>query len=460
MSTKKDVSRRDFMRNAARVAAGITVGAGAVHTAKADVYKRILPASVLGANEMIRTGHIGVGAMGTANLRFAMQRDDMMPIAVCDLYLPRRKRAQQNARAKNPNATDHHDYREVIDNKDVDAVVISTPDHWHAMTAIAACNAGKAVYCEKPVATTVEEGQKMLEAARRNNTVFQCGTMQRSGQTFQEAVELVRSGHIGKVARVETWYADGLAIEGIGDPPDGDPPQYCDWEFHQGWVEHKPFNENRWLYNFRWFWDYAGGKVTDWGVHLVDIALWGMGGDPKFKTVTAQGGKYIVTDNRTTPDTIEVLWEFDDYILSFSNRVYTSFPNAGGREHGIAFHGHLGTLRVDRNGYDVIPCSNKTISEETAPSCEPREARATAESNPAHWQNFADCIRSGERPICDIEVCHNTTTVCHAGNAAFLARAQLTWDAANERFTGEPAAAVEQANAFMYRPYQNGYSLA
>ena len=430
----------------------MAAGAAAVqHTAKADVYKSILPGSVLGANERIRTGHIGVGGMGRADLMFCLKRDDIQPIAICDLYPKQIARAGAMLRQKFPDFTTHHDFRDVLDNKDVDAVVIATPDHWHCLATLHAADAGKDIYCEKPLSTTIEEGRAMIDAVRRNNVVFQGGTMQRSGKQFQDAVALVQAGHIGKVARVETWIHDNESIDGIGMGED-DIRKYpgCDWPFHQGWTEHRPFNTNRWIYNFRWFLDYSGGKITDWGAHLVDIAIWAMGQEKQPKSVVAKGGKFVLRDNRTTPDTLEVLWQYDDYVLSFSNRVYNPYLPGGHRGHGILFHGTKGSLIVDRGGYRVIPSPQNG-------GCEEKEGGA-AQMNEPHWENFVECVRSRKDPICKVETLHNTTRTCHMATCSFVAGTELEWDAENERFKGT-GAEVRAANDWAYRKYLNGWSL-
>jgi predicted dehydrogenase len=449
---RASVSRRDFIRKGAAVAAGAVLGASASRRAQANpmLYKSIFPSTVLGANERILTGHIGTGGMGRANLGFVLQRDDMQPIAVCDLYSKNLERGAAIVKQKYSNFTTHHDFREIIDNKDVDAVVIATPDHWHCLCTLYAADAKKDIYCEKPLSTTIEEGRAMVEAVRRNNVVFQGGTMQRSGEHFKEAVELVRSGYIGKVSRVETYAHDDMTIEGIGMGSDV-MPEGCDWIFHQGWVKHQPFNTNRWIYNFRWFLDYSGGKVTDWGVHLIDIALWAMGDDKEPKKVTAVGGKWVVKDNRTTPDTLDVLWEYDDFTLSFSNRVWNNVRPQGYKDHGIIFYGTLGMLRVDRGGYEVI-------SQPQNGGCKPVQ-RSGGPMNEPHWENFAQCVRTRQRPICDVEILHHSTRTCHMGTCAYVAGATLEWDPKRERFRGKDTKAVKKANAFAYRPYLNGWSL-
>lgn len=449
------VSRRGFMKNAAGIAAGAALGAAAVsNVAKAQTgaYKSILPSTILGANEKVLTGHIGIGGMGRSNLGFCLMRDDIQPIALCDTWHRNLDRASAMLSQKFEDFSRHHDFREIIENDEVDAVVISTPDHWHCLPVLYAVDAGKDIYCEKPISTMIAESRAMREAVNNSDVVFQGGTMQRSGEHFQEAVQLIQEGYIGDIARVETWTHDNTPLEGIG-MGDDDISNYegIDWEFHQGWTEHKPFNTNRWIYNFRWFLDYSGGKITDWGAHLVDIAIWGMGQDKDPKSVVAQGGKYLMQDNRTTPDTLDVLWEFDDYILSFQNRVYNPHLPEGHNEHGIMFYGTLGTLRVDRGGYEVTSFPHNG-------GCEPIQ-RGASQMNEPHWQNFVDCIRSREKTIVDVDVLHKSSVLCHMGTSAYVAGTKLNWDPATERFTGNDTEAVKVANDFAYREYQNGWSL-
>jgi predicted dehydrogenase len=452
------LNRRAFLSSAAALAAGATVGVGVQKTAKADIYKSILPSTVLGANEMIRTGHIGMGGQGRVDMSQVLKRDDMQPIAVCDIYPKNLKTAEAMAKSKNKEATvtTYTDFRELLANKDIDAVVIATPDHWHCLPVLYAVEAGKDIYCEKPLSTNIAEGIAMVNAVKGSKVVFQGGTMQRSGEHFQEAVKLVQDGYIGKVARVETWIYDKDPIKGIGHG-ETDISKFPDidqstWELYQGWTEHQPFNMNRWIYNFRWFLDYSGGKMTDWGAHLVDIAVWGMGQEKQPKSVTCLGGKYVVQDDRTTPDTLDVLWEFDDYVLSFQNRVWNQYTPKNHHEHGIAFHGTLGTLVVSRGGYNVYPVDNNE-------GCEEKSATESLLMEP-HWQNFADCIRSREKCIVDVETLHNTTRLCHMGTTCYaVGGAKLQWVPESQNFTGGDTGAVEKANAFAHRPYQNGWSL-
>ncbi len=465
------MNRRNFIR-----AAGAGALAGfAAKRAHASVYKSILPSSVLGANDKILTGHIGTGGMGRANLGFVLRRNDIQPIALCDCHPANLDRGAQMASQKFPEFDQHHDFRELLENKDIDAVVISTSDHWHCLCTLYAADAGKDIYCEKPLSTTIEEGNAMVDAVNRNNVVFQGGNMQRSGAHFQEAVRLVQAGHIGDIARVETWSHDNTTLDGIGMGDDDMSNYPVDWEFHQGWVEHRPFNTNRWIYNFRWFLEYSGGKITDWGAHLIDIGLWAMGEEKQPSRISAQGGMYMMKDNRTTPDTLEVAWEFEDYLLTFSNRVWNPQLFEGTQsDHGIVFYGSLGLLRVDRSGYEVIPFPNNG-------GCEPVQGGGGPINEP-HWQNFVDCVRSREKPICDVETLNNTTRICHMGTCAYVAGARfasgaemkdgelpdeapisggamIEWDHDTQRFVGGDTEAVKKANQWAYREYKNGWSL-
>jgi predicted dehydrogenase len=459
MSKKSDVTRRDFMRDAAKVAAGVTAGSAvATKTARADVYKSIMPQSVMGANEKIITGHIGVGNMGKRDLQFVCMRDDMQPIAVCDLFPKFTQQASQIiASTGRPAPTEHTKFEEVIANKDIDAIVIVTPDHWHTVPALMAVEAGKDVYCEKPLCTTIEEAKAIRAAVHEKKAVYQSGTMQRSGPFFQEAVQMIQEGYIGKIGRVECWNNDHSTVEGIGKPPDEEPPSWLDWERYIGWTPKVPFNKNRYIYNFRWFKDYSGGKITDWGAHLLDVAIWAMGDEKPIRRVTAASGNLILQDNRTTPDTLDTFWEFDDYILSFSNRAWSpdwlEDTDLGSPGHGIFFHGTLGSMRVDRLGYQVYPFRDNG-------GCEAKAVRDALEMdmNTGHWQNFAECVRTRKDPICNVDVAYRTVVTCITGKCAYIANAKLEYDAENDTFVGD-SEAVKLANEWAYRPYQNGWKL-
>ena len=442
------VSRRDFIKAGAAAAGALAAGGAA---AQSSVVKNIFPASVIGANEKILTGHIGLGGMGKRDLQFALMMDELQPIAMCDLWEQHREQGADITEGKFARPTTHERFEEILENKDIDAVVIVTPDHWHTIPSILACEAGKDVFCEKPLTTTIGEGRPVIEAVRNHKRVFQCGNFQRSGQHFQEAVQMVRDGYIGKVARVETWIHDSEKPEGMGNPPAMDVPPGLDWNRYLGWTQRVPFDPNRFIYNFRWFLDYSGGKMTDWGAHLIDIVLWAMGEDNPPLEVMGLGEKYVLTDNRTTPDTCEVLYRFKDYMLSFSNRVYNGVvtPN----RYGIKFHGSLGTLYIDRTRYDVVPAFRDSLEPKTV------EGVLEGDMNVAHWRNWVDCIKSRQDPISFVESAFNTAKVCHMGTAAYVAGGRLQWDDAKLKFECGDKDAAKRANEFAFRPYQNGYSL-
>ena len=264
-----------------------------------------------GPNDRIRVGCIGVGGMGRLNQRDFQRMPEVDVVAVCDVWDHNRDRAVENTGGK---ATPYKDFRELLDRQDVDVVVIATPDHWHAPILIAACEAGKDVYVEKPLSHTLQEGRKMVEAARRHHRVVQMGTQQRSGAHYQEAVDLIRSGKLGKVTRVHCWNYENETPAGIGNFPPGYVPDGLDWDMYLGPAPRVPFQANRFIYNFRWFWDYSGGKATDWGTHHLDIVQWAMNVKGP-RTAYAAGQKRVVQDDRETPDTLEIIFEYPEFIL-------------------------------------------------------------------------------------------------------------------------------------------------
>lgn len=437
------MNRRQFLATAAAATASAAAGAS-------PLIKNIFPSRVLGANERIHTAHIGLGAMGRMNLGAALGHPEVQPVAVCDLWPPHLDYGAEAVASSGITPTKHIYHEEIFDLPDVDAVVISTPDHWHTIPAIQAAQAGLDMYCEKPLATTVREGQAIVKAVRENDVVFQAGTLQRSGDHFKRAVALIQSGHIGEVGHAETWIHMPLPPTGIGTKPDEAPPEGLDWARYLGWTPQVPFNWNRFLANFRWYLDYSGGYMTDWGVHLIDIVLWAMGDAPKLRGVAAAGGKYVLSDDRDTPDTLDVVYDFDTYSLKFCTRAYNGMPPYGTNNHGMDFYGTLGTLRLNRNGFWVIPNGDS--------ACEALTSEGS-EQHRAHWQNFVDCVKSRQRPVCDVETVHRTTTLCHLGTAAWVAKARLAWNEDTGRATSGDPEAEARANAFLFRPYENGYTL-
>jgi predicted dehydrogenase len=385
------------------------------------------------ASDRIRIGLIGCGGISAGDTNAFLAHPEPEIAAICDVDDAQIKKTLERLDKlgrKRPDTV--KDFRRIIDRKDIDVCLICTPDHWHALPAIAAVKAGKDVYVEKPLAPTIAEGRAMRDAAREHARICQMGTQWRSGEHFQEAIELIQGGKIGKVRQVRCWaYLDW--IKDIGNPPDGPVPPGVDYDMWLGPAPARPFNPNRFHFNFRWFWDYAGGLMTDWGVHLLNIALWGMG--PEWpKSVISSGGKYALQDNSETPDTQITVYDFPSYTLIWEHQVQCGLgPDR--REHGMAFTGSEATLIVDANGWEVIAEPKKRGMIEMK-----RAARAGEQMRANHARNFLDCVKSRKPPVENLDIGHHVSTVAHLGNLALRAKSRIEWDAQAERVLGNDAA--------------------
>jgi len=387
------------------------------------------------ANSRVRLAFIGVGRQGRGLMGSFLKHADAEIVSLCDVYKPNLDEAaaflaRRGSQGSAPEQV--ADFRRILDRKDIDAVVVASPDHWHALHAIMACQAGKDVYVEKPSSLVVEEGQKMIEAARRYNRVMQVGTQQRSSVHFQKAIDVVRSGRLGKITIVRTWHLGNTTPDGIGNPPDGQPPAGLDWDAWLGPAPMRPYNANRFgvrsdrYSTFRYFWDYAGGMMTDWGVHVLDIALWGIGTKGPL-TVSATGGKFCQKDNSETPDTLAVTYAFPGLVCTFEHRSC----NGRGIEsqgYGTEFHGTEATLYVNRAGYEVFP-ENRRVDNKNVPRAEAEQGKTSNDPGESHTRNFLDCIKSRQAPICDIAVEHNSTALCLLGNVAYRTGEKFQWNA-------------------------------
>ena len=301
----KPITRREFIRTLAAFST----------TAALSSFR------VLGANDRVRLGFIGLGNRGDQVLDAFLKQSDAEVVAVCDIYDPYLDFAAQKI---GTNLKRFKDYRQLLALKDVDAVIIATPDHWHALQTIHACEAGKDVYVEKPTSLRVAEGGAMVEAVKRHGRVCQAGLNRRSSAMCREAAEFVRGGGLGKVTGARCFHIQNEWPKGIGKPPDSAPPAGFDWEAWMGPAPKVPYNRNRGLYQFRWFFDYSGGQVTNMGIHYLDMIHWALGVNAPL-AVTAMGGKFAVEDNREIPDTMEALWHYPGDTLV----TYTQF-NANG----------------------------------------------------------------------------------------------------------------------------------
>ncbi|QQS47776.1 MAG: Gfo/Idh/MocA family oxidoreductase [Acidobacteriota bacterium] len=431
------MTRRDFTRNAA--AAGLTTA--------------VSSSRILGANDRVRLGFIALGNRGDQVLSAFLTHKDCEVTAICDLYQPYLDFASKKIGTSPRQAKD---YRQLLEMKDVDAVVISTPDHWHALQVIHACQAGKDVYIEKPLSLCVEEGRKMVLAASRYKRVTQVGLQRRSSKFVSEAAEIVRTGGIGKVTAVRAFHIQNEWPTGIGNPKEVRPPAELDWEQWLGPAPRKPYNRNRTFYRFRWFWDYSGGQLTNFGVHYMDVIQWALGENAP-AAVTAMGGRFAgMQDNREIPDTLEVLWTYPKGTLVTFSQFNANSQPAGVNSGQIEFRGTTGTLYLQNNGYLVVPeetrkhdfpvnnpvdrAGARPWRTELEKQIEPSSGKGDGDATALHARNFLDCIKSRARTNCDLETGHRSTSGPLIGNIAYRMKAYLEWDGPNEKFTNNNAA--------------------
>ena len=448
---RDDINRRDFIKRAALTSAGVSLSMAGFSTT-----------NVLGANDRIRLGVIGTGRQGIDDMKNFMHHG-VEVAAVCDVFQPN---LDKGLAAAGGTAKSFKDFRNVLDEKDIDVVLVGTPDHWHPLPVVEACKAGKDVYVEKPICVAVEEGQKMVAAARKYNRVVQVGLWQRSNLHFQKAVELVQSGVLGKVSFVRTWNYGNSFPNGQGTYPDSDPPAGLDWDFWLGPAPKVPYNfqrfgvaDNRWS-TFRYFYDYANGWPGDWAVHLMDIVQWAMQTDGP-TGITAIGSKHFIKDNTETPDTLQITWEYaanpttgaKPFIATYENRECNgnSMYKHG---YGIEFHGTDATMFLDRDGFEVFPepvaagdyrevhrPAGGQMEREEIGKAPVMKMERVDDGLLMHVGNMLECMRSRQHPQSDIEYGHHSTTGCLLGNVALRSKEHIEWDVANQKLTkGSPVA--------------------
>ena len=446
-----DLSRRHFVR-AASAATALSYG------------------RILGANDRVRMGFIGLGNRGDQVHDAFLEFGDSQTVAICDLRSDYLDLAAKKSRAT---PTRYKDYHKLLDDKNVDAVVIATPDHWHALMFIDACSAGKDVYVEKPFSLTVHEGRRMVETAERTKRVVQVGLQRRSSKMLQEAAEFVRSGGIGEVSVAKGFHLQNEWPNGIGNVPDGPPPTPEEWDMWLGPAPKVPYNKNRTYYRFRWFYNYSGGQLTNFGVHYVDMLRACLGQDSP-KAVTAMGGKYVIKDNREIPDTLEVLWEFPaahgSTLMVFTQyNANNAAANPSNAE--LELRGTKGTMYLDLDGWEVVPQkftqvevpARTPVDRQTERSYGPSR-KTTIEAkkvqgrvdNQAHARNFLDCVKARNvKTNCDALTGHLSTVPPLIGNIALKTKSYLEWDPKAEKFTNNAA-----ANKFLQYQYRAPYKLS
>jgi len=402
-------------------------------------------------SDQLNIGAIGINGMGWSNVQAALKVPGVNLVAVCDIdknVITKRLAELGKTKVDVTKIKIYDDYRQLLAQKDIDAVIIGTPDHWHALIMIHACEAGKDVYCEKPVGNSIIECNTMVAAQQRYNKIVQAGQWQRSQQHFQDAINYVHSGVLGNIRTVKVWCYQGWMKPGPV-VPNSTPPAGVDYKQWLGPAETREFNSSRFHFNFRWFWDYAGGLMTDWGVHLLDYGLLGMKADLPI-SVVGLGGRFAYPDlYEETPDTLTTLYEFDKFNMVWDSAM--GIDNGSyNRDHGIAFIGNNGTLILNRNGWEVIE-ERQSKSKVMMPL-----QKSMDNGVEKHWVNFVGAVKSRNTADlhCPIQAGAHVATVAHMGNISFRSGQKLLWDKAKGGFTDD---AINQK--YLMKEYHNGYIL-
>jgi predicted dehydrogenase len=421
---QQGINRRQFLGSSAANAAAAVgmVGVGLAAAAEGTL-----------ASNRVRLGMIGVRSQGLELAKTFAGFRDVEIAAVCDVdekVLASAAEAVESIQ-KRP-ARKVGDFRRLLDDKSLDAVVIATPDHWHGPMAVLACAAGKDVYVESPLALTIDEGRLIVGAAKKHSRVVQCGLQQRSGQHFISAVNFVRSGRLGTVRMARAWCVHRR--KPIGHKADAPVPSGVDYALWLGPAPQRPFNPNRFHHNWHWYWDYGTGELGNWGVHLLDVARWGLDVELPAR-ISSTGGKHYFNDDRETPDTQIVQFAYPGRTtIVWEHRLWTNHGMEG-RSAACAFYGEHGTLIVDRGGW-------KVYGQKDAPSADASNLLET------HCRNFLDSLKTRKTPAADVETAATSSALCHLGNIAHRVGREVAFDAATGCFVRDDA-----ANAFLcYEP--------
>ena len=425
------LTRRDFVR-AATVAA---VGASA--------------SRVRGANDRLRLGFIGVGNRGSQLLAATLSNPDVEVVALCDVYEPYVK--QQAAKVGGPVDT-YRDFRELLDRDDIHGVLIATPDHWHAIQTIMACESGKDVYVEKPLSVTIREGRRMVEAARRYRRVVQVGTHRRSSTLPPQLRQLVQDGVLGHVTVARCYRISNMFPHGIGRAEDCEPPEGLDWDLWLGPRAYRPFSPTIAPYKFRWHSPYSS-QVANWGVHYLDAIRWVLGEEAP-RSIVALGGRFAVDDLRDIPDTMEAVFELPSGCLLVFGQ-YEASNNPALRSGEIELRGPLGTVYASERSFEVLPEQAGQFGK-PEPVADARTVKGLdGDLTALHIRNFLDCMRSRETPNADVEVGHRSTTFPLLANVALAERARIEWDPKHERILS-PASANKHLHYEYRAPWKLG----
>ncbi|WP_186758007.1 Gfo/Idh/MocA family protein [Echinicola salinicaeni] len=437
-------SRRRFIQNTLLASAGMAMP----NILSAKEFGQFTRS--VGANDQINVGLIGAKGMGWSNMNSFLKMPQVNCVAIADVdqrVLDQRAEDVVKLRGKKPKL--YKDYRKLLEDKDVDVVINGTPDHWHCLVLTDSLAAGKHAYTEKPLANSIEECNIMVKAQERYGKLVQVGQWQRSGNQYDDAIKFVQSGQLGNIRLVKAWAYQGW-MKPVPVKPNSAVPAGVDYDMWLGPAPKRPFNENRFHFNFRWFWDYAGGLMTDWGVHEIDIALFAMGVSAP-KSIMASGGKFAYPDDASeTPDTLQTVYEFDGFNMLWEHATGIDGGNYGYTE-GIAFIGNNATLVVNRGGWEIIAekKGGKPVIEGMA--------RVKPEGNALdkHTRNFIDAIAANDESMlhCGIKTGSVAAINAHMGNIAYKTGQKVYWDAEKGLFTDK------EANKLVSAHYHNGWEL-
>ncbi len=435
--TRRTTTRREFLGAASCAGVGL-FAAGA--------------AASPGPNDTINLGLIGCGARARQLLPSFQKASGTRVVAVCDVNSRRLAEIRQISGGEKVRA--YHDYRKLLEDKDVNVVIVATNAHWHVLCTIHACQAGKDVYVEKPLSNFIGEGRFAVEAARKYDRIVQIGTQQRSRAHYRKAVEIIRSGRLGEISEVKVWDCDNW-FPGRGSPPDCDPPKELDWDFYVGPSPMMPYNPNCYYgYGYDWFKISGGGHQVAWGVHHFDIVHWAMGVRWP-KAVSAGGGKFAFPDdNRQWPDTFSAIVEYgpgpvakNGFVLNYSMRIGCRHIR---RSHAKCFFGTEATLQIDRSRYTIVGETPRGGKKSV-----PDEEILASDDECHHTQVFLDNVRNHKKPFADVEAGFYSTNVGHLMNVSYEVGRKIRWDGQRDRVADDP-----EANALVHRKYRPPWKLA
>ena len=433
--------RRNFLRSASILTGGLWLSPSIV-----SARSKISP------SDQIRVALIGCRNMGFEILRHHLTLPEVRCVALCDVdqnVLEEKLKAVETATGTRPEG--FNDFRKLLERQDIDAVIIGTPDHWHCLIAVTACQAGKDVYVEKPMANSIGECDLIARAGSHYNRIIQVGQQQRSGPAFVESRDLVKGGHLGKIRKVNIWSNFNY---GLGNPPSPKTPVPAgvDYDFWLGPAPLRTFNPNRFHGSWRHFWDYGGGLMSDWGVHLLDMAIWAEESPAApSRVMTYARNVDLENRDRDTFDTMNVLFPKKDFLINYDmNGGLQTGPY--GKPYGIAYVGEKGTLVVNRSGYEIYPEWNDSPK---SPKCEAKKLEGATESHNVHVANFVECIKTRNQPVCPPEAGRIAALHAHIPNiAARVGSEELIWDDANRKFIGNDA-----ANGLILPEYRTPWTL-